>query len=83
VDGKGLFGIRMYGVTQVSAKYWCVYEVTHLVVWQEGHSVMAYITDFLPYFYIGMPRGFQDSDMNSFKEHLNVRLFICPEILVS
>jgi len=33
---------------------------------------MTYITDFLPYFYIGMPRGFRDEDLNAFKEHLNV-----------
>ncbi|KAF5362060.1 hypothetical protein D9756_002601 [Leucocoprinus leucothites] len=53
VDGRGHFGIRMYGVTE------------------EGHSVMTYITDFLPYFYIGMPRGFQDEDMTAFKDCLN------------
>ncbi|KAF9447509.1 hypothetical protein P691DRAFT_776079 [Macrolepiota fuliginosa MF-IS2] len=40
-------------------------------VTQAGHSVMTVITDFLPYFYIGLPRGFQDDDMDSFKEYLN------------
>ncbi|KAF7770588.1 hypothetical protein Agabi119p4_6562 [Agaricus bisporus var. burnettii] len=40
-------------------------------VTQEGHSVMALITDFLPYFYIAVPRGFQDEDMTAFKGYLN------------
>ena len=39
---------------------------------QNGNSVMALITGFLPYFYIGAPRGFTEDDMDSFKSHLNV-----------
>lgn len=33
---------------------------------------MALITDFLPYFYIGVPRGFQDNEIAAFKDYLNV-----------
>ncbi|KXN81551.1 DNA polymerase delta catalytic subunit [Leucoagaricus sp. SymC.cos] len=40
-------------------------------VTQDGHSVMTLITDFLPYFYIGLPRGFQDDDLSPFREYLN------------
>lgn len=39
---------------------------------QEGHSVLANITDFLPYFYIPVPRGFLDSDITAFSLYLNV-----------
>ncbi|TRM65267.1 ribonuclease H-like domain-containing protein [Schizophyllum amplum] len=36
-----------------------------------GHSVLAIITDFLPYFYVAQPRGFTEDDLNSFKNYLN------------
>ncbi|TRM65265.1 DNA polymerase family B-domain-containing protein [Schizophyllum amplum] len=36
-----------------------------------GHSVLAIITDFLPYFYVAQPRGFTEGDLNSFKNYLN------------
>ena len=39
---------------------------------QAGHSVMANITDFLPYFYVAAPRGFAESDSFAFTEYLNV-----------
>lgn len=32
------------------------------------------ITHFDPYFYIPCPRGFTNSDLEPFKNHLNVRL---------
>ncbi|KAH9946498.1 hypothetical protein B0H21DRAFT_743121 [Amylocystis lapponica] len=40
-------------------------------VTEAGHSVLAYITDFLPYFYIACPRGFSESDTFAFQEYLN------------
>ncbi|KAF9477762.1 hypothetical protein BDN70DRAFT_880775 [Pholiota conissans] len=40
-------------------------------VTEDGHSVLANITHFLPYFYIAMPRGFTDGDMEPFREYLN------------
>ncbi|KAI0741539.1 DNA polymerase family B-domain-containing protein [Daedaleopsis nitida] len=40
-------------------------------VTQDGHSVLANVTDFLPYFYIATPRGFDNDDMESFKTYLN------------
>lgn len=39
---------------------------------QAGHSVVAYISDFLPYFYVPAPRGFTESDTWAFTEYLNV-----------
>ena len=32
------------------------------------------VTHFDPYFYIPCPRGFTSKDLESFKDHLNVRL---------
>ncbi|KAH9933323.1 DNA polymerase family B-domain-containing protein [Fomitopsis serialis] len=40
-------------------------------VTEAGHSVMAYITDFFPYFYVAAPRGFTESDTWAFAEYLN------------
>ncbi|KAG8882581.1 DNA-directed DNA polymerase delta [Tulasnella sp. 331] len=40
-------------------------------VTEAGHSVLAHVTNFLPYFYIPTPRGFADGDMDSFKATLN------------
>ncbi|KAB5594953.1 DNA polymerase type-B family catalytic domain containing protein [Ceratobasidium theobromae] len=37
----------------------------------EGHSVLAHVTHFLPYFYIAMPRGFDPNETRSLMEHLN------------
>ncbi|TFY75983.1 hypothetical protein EWM64_g8027, partial [Hericium alpestre] len=38
---------------------------------QEGHSVLAHVTDFAPYFYIPVPRGFTKDDLHPFKIYLN------------
>ncbi|KAF8603753.1 delta DNA polymerase, partial [Ceratobasidium sp. AG-I] len=40
-------------------------------VTNEGHSVLAHVTDFLPYFYIATPRGFDPNEIKSFQDHLN------------
>ncbi|KAG6854025.1 DNA-directed DNA polymerase delta [Blastosporella zonata] len=40
-------------------------------VTEAGHSVLAHITDFLPYFYIAVPRGFSRDDIDSFQRYLN------------
>lgn len=40
-------------------------------VTEAGHSVLVNVTDFLPYFYIGVPRGFGDDDLEPFKADLN------------
>ncbi|KAG9119515.1 DNA-directed DNA polymerase delta, partial [Ceratobasidium sp. 392] len=40
-------------------------------VTQEGHSVLAHVTDFLPYFYIATPRGFDPNETRSFMDHIN------------
>ncbi|KAF4610971.1 hypothetical protein D9613_006736 [Agrocybe pediades] len=37
----------------------------------DGHSVLANITDFKPYFYVPIPRGFTDADIQPFREYLN------------
>ncbi|KAH0582948.1 DNA-directed DNA polymerase delta [Termitomyces sp. 'cryptogamus'] len=38
---------------------------------ETGHSVLAHITDFLPYFYIAVPRGFNREDVIPFRQELN------------
>ncbi|KAH7890713.1 DNA polymerase family B-domain-containing protein [Phlebopus sp. FC_14] len=40
-------------------------------VTEAGHSVLANVTDFAPYFYIPVPRGFLDSDLDPFVDALN------------
>ncbi|KAJ8595638.1 hypothetical protein M405DRAFT_871726 [Rhizopogon salebrosus TDB-379] len=40
-------------------------------VTEGGNSVLAYITDFLPYFYVAVPRGFDETDLIAFAEQLN------------
>ncbi|OBZ73506.1 DNA polymerase delta catalytic subunit [Grifola frondosa] len=40
-------------------------------VTEAGNSVLAHITDFLPYFYIPVPRGFANSDIFPFLDYLN------------
>ena len=43
-----------------------------MCVFHAGHSVMANITGFLPYFYVLAPRGYNESDSFAFTEYLNV-----------
>ena len=43
--------------------------------------MMLNVTNFDPYFYIPCPRGFSSSDLESFKNYLNVRLHTNPRIL--
>jgi DNA polymerase delta subunit 1 len=45
-----------------------------LVNFQAGHSVLAHITHFLPYFYVSVPRGFAVDDLQSLKDHINNHL---------
>ncbi len=65
--------LRMYGVTEVRQSLLHHFYPTLNPV-QNGHSVLAHINDFLPYFYIPQPRGFQLEDIEPFMEHLNVIL---------
>jgi DNA polymerase delta subunit 1 len=64
--------LRMYGVTDV----WCPIDLpeSKLTRDKNGNSVVATVTDFLPYFYIAAPRGFRDDDIEPFKSHLNVSI---------
>ncbi|KAF8315418.1 hypothetical protein DL93DRAFT_2196769 [Clavulina sp. PMI_390] len=43
-------------------------------VTEAGHSVLAVITDFLPYFYVSVPRGFVVEDIERLKTHINNQL---------
>ncbi|KAJ8455480.1 hypothetical protein ONZ45_g18936 [Pleurotus djamor] len=38
---------------------------------EAGHSVLAVVTGFLPYFYVPVPRGFTEADCKPFAIHLN------------
>ncbi|KAG1741100.1 DNA polymerase family B-domain-containing protein [Suillus lakei] len=40
-------------------------------VTETGNSVLAYVTGFLPYFYVAVPRGFDESDIDAFADQLN------------
>lgn len=40
-------------------------------VTEDGHSVMANIYGFLPYFYVHCPRGFLEEDLGPFREFIN------------
>ncbi|CAE6402164.1 unnamed protein product [Rhizoctonia solani] len=37
----------------------------------EGHSVLARVTDFLPYLYIATPRGYDPNESQAFMDHIN------------
>lgn len=39
---------------------------------QAGNSVLANVTQFMPYFYIPVPRGFDNSDVDAFTDAVNV-----------
>jgi len=72
--------VRLFGVTQVRNPP-SIKAVSRRYIQQEGHSVMLNVTNFDPYFYIPCPRGFSSSDLESFKNYLNVRLHTNPRIL--
>ncbi|KIM31867.1 hypothetical protein M408DRAFT_327272 [Serendipita vermifera MAFF 305830] len=38
---------------------------------QEGHSVLAHVSGFDPYFYVPVPRGFQEEDLEPFCKFIN------------
>ncbi|EIM86884.1 uncharacterized protein STEHIDRAFT_79581, partial [Stereum hirsutum FP-91666 SS1] len=40
-------------------------------VTEAGHSVLMHVTQFSPYFYIPVPRGFTNEDVNAFRDHLD------------
>ncbi|KAJ6485901.1 DNA polymerase family B-domain-containing protein [Mycena sanguinolenta] len=40
-------------------------------VTKDGHSVLANINGFLPYFYVAQPRGFREEDLEPLRAHLN------------
>ncbi|KAG6910242.1 hypothetical protein DXG01_012377 [Tephrocybe rancida] len=70
-DAGGPVKLRMFGVTEACPifiqAYW-----TLISPQQAGHSVLAHITDFQPYFYIAVPRGFNKDDVEAFRQDLNV-----------
>lgn len=39
---------------------------------QAGNSVLANVTQFMPYFYVPVPRGFDNADLDAFMDALNV-----------
>ena len=52
------------------AKYGPVLRVFGIT--EEGYSILAHIRDFLPYFWVGAPRGFTNNDCKPFGIYLNV-----------
>jgi hypothetical protein len=55
-----------------------IVSTTYLLYVKEGHSVLAHITGFMPYFYVAVPRGFENEDIDPFKSELNVRRGCLP-----
>ncbi|KAG9047307.1 DNA-directed DNA polymerase delta [Tulasnella sp. UAMH 9824] len=47
------------------------FEKPSIRMYGEGHSVLAHVSDFLPYFYVAMPRGFVEEDRESLRSKLN------------
>ncbi|KDR67983.1 hypothetical protein GALMADRAFT_257532 [Galerina marginata CBS 339.88] len=40
-------------------------------VTEDGNSILATINNYLPYFYVPVPRGFTDEDLSPFRDYLN------------
>lgn len=70
-NSNGVVTLRLYGVTEVRLPVYPEDTWTEPKT-QAGHSVLAHVTDFLPYFYVPVPRGFQVDDLDAFMENLNV-----------
>ena len=69
-SSNGTTTLRMFGVTEVCrqmAQLWSL-----IPLHQNGNSVLAHITDFLPYFYIPSPRGLIPDELGAFLDHVNV-----------
>ena len=60
----------MYGVTEVAINRCMGSHQTNKD--QNGNSIVATVTDVLPYFYVAVPRGFTDADLEPFRHYLNV-----------
>lgn len=71
-DSTGII-VRLFGVTQVREEP--TPRTPSNCMKQEGHSVLMNVTHFDPYFYIPCPRGFTSSDLEPFKNYMNVRSF--------
>ena len=65
----------MFGVTDVSLPPYSPDSSLTVVDTQDGHSVLMHVLDFLPYFYVAAPRGFLNTDTQSFREYLNVSAY--------
>lgn len=66
----------MFGVSQVRPPLpvprWQATTSDYKLLSKDGHSVLAHVRDFLPYFWIAAPRGFKDADCVPFCDYLNV-----------
>jgi len=63
----------MFGVTEVSG--YIIPNISFIQPFmQVGHSVLATVTDFFPYFYVSYPRGLTDGDLDSLRQYLNVSI---------
>ena len=67
--------LRMFGVTDVSLSPYSSNSSLTIVCSQDGHSVLMHVLDFLPYFYVAAPRGFLNTDTQTFREYLNVSAY--------
>jgi hypothetical protein len=68
---------RFFGSTASLGSVLVLYSFNVLcscVIVQEGHSVLAHVHDFLPYFWVAAPRGFANTDCHDFANYLNVSI---------
>jgi DNA polymerase family B, exonuclease domain len=65
--------INIFGVTQVRLVRLVPFSPLICFCVKEGHSVLIHVTGFMPYFYIPVPRGFENADIAPFISDLNVR----------
>jgi len=81
-SSNGAIVLRLFGVTEVPSFYLYPRAHTYIIV-QAGNSVLAFITGFLPYFYVAVPRGFEESDIDAFAEQLNVCILVADKAYLS
>ena len=65
--------INVFGVTQVRLAHLVPFFLLIYFRVKEGHSVLVHVTGFMPYFFIPVPRGFENADIAPFITELNVR----------
>jgi hypothetical protein len=74
IQSQGRVHCSASSASHRSVKHDVPFQWSGISVWvnQEGHSVLAHVHDFLPYFWVAAPRGFSNADCRDFANYLNV-----------